>query len=61
VRKSDDSITGVDALAGKTVCSATGSTSIQRIKDEHPDAKTVEFSGYSECVQNLIRVCPEFG
>jgi glutamate transport system substrate-binding protein len=54
VRKSDDSITGVDSLAGKTVCSATGSTSIQRIKDEHPEAKTVEFSGYSECVQNLI-------
>ena len=42
-----------DDLAGKTVCSVTGSTSIQRIKDEYPDAKTVEFAGYSECVEQL--------
>lgn len=54
VRKDDDSITGPDSLEGKTVCSATGSTSIQRIKDEYPKAKTVEFEKYSQCVEQLL-------
>lgn len=54
VRKDDTSITGPDTLAGKTVCSATGSTSIQRIKDEYKDAKTVEFEKYSQCVDALL-------
>ncbi len=54
VRKDDTTITGPDALAGKTVCSVTGSTSIARIKDEHKDAKTVEFEKYSQCVEQLI-------
>ncbi|MFI5956948.1 glutamate ABC transporter substrate-binding protein [Cryptosporangium sp. NPDC051539] len=54
VRSDDSTITGPDALKGKTVCSATGSTSIQRIKDEHKDAKTVEFEKYSQCVDGLI-------
>jgi glutamate transport system substrate-binding protein len=54
VRKDDTSITGPDSLAGKTVCSATGSTSIQRIKDEYKKAKTVEFEKYSQCVDGLI-------
>ncbi|TQS44843.1 glutamate ABC transporter substrate-binding protein [Cryptosporangium phraense] len=54
VRKDDTAITGPDTLKGKTVCSATGSTSIQRIKDEHKDAKTVEFEKYSQCVDALI-------
>ncbi len=54
VRKDDDSITGPDSLAGKTVCSATGSTSIQRIKDEYAKAKTVEFEKYSQCVEQLL-------
>jgi glutamate transport system substrate-binding protein len=31
----------------------TGSTSIQRIKDEYPDATTTEFDGYSQCVEQL--------
>jgi glutamate transport system substrate-binding protein len=46
-------ITGKDSLtADDTVCSVTGSTSIQRIKEQTP-AKTVEFGTYSECVQQL--------
>ncbi|KAA9111001.1 glutamate ABC transporter substrate-binding protein [Microbacterium rhizomatis] len=53
VAASDDTITGIDTLADKTVCSATGSTSIQRIKDEHPEAKTTEFDTYSQCVEQL--------
>ncbi|MDH6236638.1 glutamate ABC transporter substrate-binding protein [Cryobacterium sp. CG_9.6] len=38
-------------LAGTTVCSATGSTPIQNIKDNYPDTKTVEFDTYSQCVE----------
>ena len=49
----DSEITGVDDLEGKNVCSATGSTSIQRIKDEHPEATTTEFDTYSQCVESL--------
>jgi glutamate transport system substrate-binding protein len=54
VRKDDTAITGPDALSGKTVCSVTGSTSIQRIKEEQKQAKTVEFEKYSQCVEQLI-------
>ena len=49
----DSPIKGVDDLAGKNVCSATGSTSIQRIKDDHPEATTTEFDTYSQCVEQL--------
>ncbi|MEV8369686.1 glutamate ABC transporter substrate-binding protein [Microbacterium sp. NPDC064584] len=53
VAADNEDITGVDTLDGATVCSATGSTSIQRIKDEHPEASTVEFDTYSQCVEQL--------
>jgi glutamate transport system substrate-binding protein len=54
VRKDDTSINGPDAIAGKKVCSATGSTSIQRIRDKYPKAQTVEFEKYSQCVEQLL-------
>jgi glutamate transport system substrate-binding protein len=56
VRKDDDTIKGPQDLKGKKVCSATGSTSIQRIKDEgYTDSKNiVEFQTYSECVTKLL-------
>ncbi len=56
VRKDDSSITGPETLKGKKVCSATGSTSIQRIRDEGytEDNNIVEFQTYSECVTQLI-------
>jgi len=54
VRKDDTAITGPDSLAGKKVCSATGSTSIQRIRDKYPKAQTVEFEKYSQCVEQLL-------
>lgn len=53
VAADNEDITGPDDLAGKTVCSATGSTSIQRIKDEYPEAETTEFDTYSQCVEQL--------
>jgi glutamate transport system substrate-binding protein len=56
VRKDDSSITGPETLKGKKVCSATGSTSIQRIRDEGytEDNNIVEFQTYSECVTQLL-------
>ncbi|MFC0196837.1 glutamate ABC transporter substrate-binding protein [Microbacterium arthrosphaerae] len=53
VAADNEDIEGPDDLAGKNVCSATGSTSIQRIKDEYPDATTTEFDTYSQCVEQL--------
>ncbi|MBF4460659.1 ABC transporter substrate-binding protein [Pseudoclavibacter sp. RFBJ3] len=51
----DSDITGVDSLvAGVTVCSATGSTPIQNIKDNYPEVTTTEFDTYSQCVDQLI-------
>ncbi|GAA3758752.1 glutamate ABC transporter substrate-binding protein [Microbacterium kribbense] len=55
VAKDNTTITGKDSLtASDVVCSATGSTSIQRIKDETP-AKTKEYDTYSTCVQDLLQ------
>lgn len=55
VSKDNSAITGKDALtASDVVCSATGSTSIQRIKEETP-AKTKEYDTYSKCVQDLLQ------
>jgi len=49
----NEDITGEGDLAGKTVCSATGSTPIQNIKDNYKETKTVEFDTYSQCVEAL--------
>ncbi|TFD50971.1 glutamate ABC transporter substrate-binding protein [Cryobacterium sp. Hh11] len=53
VAADDNSITSENDLAGKTVCSATGSTPIQNIKDNYPDTDTEEFDTYSQCVEAL--------
>ncbi len=49
----DDSIEGPDDLDGKRVCAASGSTPIERIREDFPDAEPVEFDTYSECVDQL--------
>ena len=56
VRKDDDSITGKDTLKGKKVCSVTGSTPIQRVKDQQltEPGNIVEFQNYSQCVDQLL-------
>ncbi len=56
VRKDESAITGKETLKGKKVCSATGSSSIQRIRDENlTEAENiVEFKTYSECVSQLL-------
>ncbi|HXH58413.1 glutamate ABC transporter substrate-binding protein [Iamia sp.] len=50
----DDSINGPDDLAGKRVCAASGSTPIERIREDYPDAEPVEFDTYTECVDQLL-------
>ncbi|WP_144882070.1 glutamate ABC transporter substrate-binding protein, partial [Isoptericola variabilis] len=48
-------ITGPEALEGKNLCSVTGSTSAQRIKDEHAaGVNLLEQPGYAECVTALV-------
>jgi glutamate transport system substrate-binding protein len=57
VRGDESDITGPDTLMGKKVCSVTGSTPIQRVRDEgltEPE-NIVEFQGYSQCVDQLIQ------
>jgi glutamate transport system substrate-binding protein len=51
----DSDITGEDDLtADTTVCSATGSTPIQNIRENFPDVPTKEFDLYSACVEALL-------
>ncbi|MBG6182170.1 glutamate transport system substrate-binding protein [Arthrobacter sp. CAN_A214] len=50
VRADDDSISGPEDLEGKNLCSVTGSTSAQKIKDTYPGVNLVEQPGYAECV-----------
>lgn len=56
VRKDESAITGKDTLKGKKVCSATGSTPIQRVRDQGltEPGNIVEFQTYSQCVDQLI-------
>jgi glutamate transport system substrate-binding protein len=54
VRKEDaGTITGPDALAGKTVCSVTGSTPLAKIESDYKQAKTQAYATYTECVDKL--------
>src|SRR6266702_3824983 len=55
VRKDDNSITGKNTLKGKKVCSVTGSTPIQRVRDQGltEPSNIVELSKYSDCVNQL--------
>jgi glutamate transport system substrate-binding protein len=46
-------ITGPDSLAGKRVCSVSGSTPAENIKTNYPQAKLTEFDVYSKCAEAL--------
>lgn len=54
VKKDDDSIASEKDLAGKTVCSATGSTPLQNIEENFKDTKAVGMDKYSACVSALM-------
>jgi len=54
VAADDTSITGPEDLEGKNLCSVTGSTSAQRIKDDYASGtQLLEQPGYAECVTAL--------
>jgi glutamate transport system substrate-binding protein len=53
VAEDDDSINGPDDLGGKKVCAASGSTPIENIRENYPEAEPVEFDTYTECVDQL--------
>ena len=46
-------IAGPEGLAGKKVCSVSGSTPAKRIQTEYKDASLQQFDSYSKCVQAL--------
>jgi glutamate transport system substrate-binding protein len=47
----DSDITGVEDLAGRSVCTATGSTYEENITENVPDAKLRLVDTYSECLE----------
>ncbi|WP_341719669.1 glutamate ABC transporter substrate-binding protein [Micromonospora sp. FIMYZ51] len=51
--KTDSTLTGPDQLAGKTVCSVSGSTPAKRIQENYPDARLQQFDSYSKCLPLL--------
>ena len=56
MRADETAITDKDTLKGKKVCSVTGSTPIQRVKDQgltEPE-NIVEFQTYTQCVDQLL-------
>ncbi|WP_084127164.1 glutamate ABC transporter substrate-binding protein [Demequina sp. NBRC 110054] len=48
-----DDIESPDDLAGKVVCSVTGSTPAQNIADNYPDAELALFDAYTDCLEPL--------
>jgi glutamate transport system substrate-binding protein len=53
VRADESSIQGPDDLDGKNLCSVTGSTSAQKVKDDHPAVGLFEQPGYADCLTAL--------
>ena len=48
-----EAIAGPDDLAGKKVCSVTGSTPAENIRGNYPKAQLTEFDVYSKCAEAL--------
>ncbi|BBY66298.1 glutamate-binding protein [Mycolicibacterium helvum] len=54
VRADNTDITGADSLQnGKKLCSVSGSTPAQRIKDKYPGVQLQQYDTYSACVEAL--------
>ncbi|MFI9007019.1 glutamate ABC transporter substrate-binding protein [Actinosynnema sp. NPDC053489] len=55
VRYTDDEVKGPETLNGKRLCSVSGSTSAQKVKDQFArDVRLVEYGQYSDCVVALL-------
>jgi glutamate transport system substrate-binding protein len=50
---SNTDINGPDDLAGKKVCTVTGSTPEANLLENFPDTEVVPFGAYSECIEPL--------
>lgn len=53
VRSDDAEITGLEALDGRILCSVTGSTPAQKVKDTLPGVQLQEYDTYSSCAEAL--------
>lgn len=53
VNADNSEIDGLEALDGKILCSVTGSTPAQKVKDELPGVQLQEYDTYSSCVEAL--------
>ncbi len=53
VKKDNTTITKVDDLNGKNVCSVQGSTSENNVKAKAPQANLLSLTGYAACVDSL--------
>ncbi|MFJ8045385.1 glutamate ABC transporter substrate-binding protein [Kitasatospora sp. NPDC096147] len=53
VKATNKEITGPESVAGKKVCSVTGSTSVKQIKTYNPGT-VVEYETYAQCVDKLL-------
>lgn len=51
--KSDTEIQGPDDLAGKNVCTVSGSTPEANLLENYPEAKVQALGAYSECIEPL--------
>ncbi|SDR95371.1 glutamate ABC transporter substrate-binding protein [Corynebacterium timonense] len=53
VRADETDISGLDDLDGRILCSVTGSTPAQKVKDALPGVQLQEYDTYSSCVEAL--------
>ncbi|WP_293768237.1 glutamate ABC transporter substrate-binding protein [uncultured Corynebacterium sp.] len=53
VQDSNSDITGLDSLDGKILCSVTGSTPAQKVKEALPSVQLQEYDTYSSCIEAL--------
>ena len=53
VRSDNAEITGLESLDGRILCSVTGSTPAQKVKDTLPGVQLQEYDTYSSCVEAL--------
>ncbi|MEI2779607.1 MAG: glutamate ABC transporter substrate-binding protein [Tetrasphaera sp.] len=50
----DSDIAGPEDLDGKKLCSVTGSTSAQKVKDSYPGVQLQNFDTYSKCLDLVV-------
>lgn len=53
VQESNSEINGIDDLEGKILCSVTGSTPAQKVKEALPSVQLQEYDTYSSCTEAL--------